>query len=118
MCFGRARVTHVAVVLAVLTAPAVGRADSPPPERPGQAPAAFGNVVVHLDRGGAVRVDGVPMKREAFRDHLTRYLRVTAGKAAVTVHCRADVPFREVFQLLQEIRETGAWRPARLSVRE
>ena len=65
-----------------------------------------------------MRVDGVPMKREAFRDHLTRYLRVTAGRAAVTVHSRADVPFREVFELLQELREMGASHSTRLSVKE
>jgi biopolymer transport protein ExbD len=58
------------------------------------------------------------MKREAFRDYLSRYHRAAAGKGTVTVHCRADVPYREVFQLLQEIREAGAPRSTRISVRE
>jgi biopolymer transport protein ExbD len=118
MCFGPVRPRSVAVVLALLGAPDFGRADGPPLERPGRAPAVFRDIVVHLDGGGVVRVDGVRTKREEVRDHVTRYLRATTGKGTVTVHCRADVPFGEVFQLLEELRAVGAPHSTRLSVRE
>jgi hypothetical protein len=116
MCAGAVHPHTVAAVLALLAAPALGRADGPSHERPGRAPALLRGIVVHLDLGGVVRVDGVRTKREEVPDHVRRYFRATAGKGTVTVHCRADVPFSEVFQLLEEIRAAGA--PPRLSVRE
>ena len=118
MCFGPARPHHVAVMLAVLAAPAFGRANGPPFERPSEAPVTLGNIIVRLGPGGALRVDGVRMRRGAVRAHVTRYLLATGGKGTVIVDCGRDVAFKDVMRLLEEFRDMGApprtrLRPAR-----
>jgi hypothetical protein len=108
MCFGPARPHHVAVMLAVLAAPAFGHANSPPLERPSRAPATLDNLVVRLGPGGALRVDGVRVRQEGVRAHVTRYLWETGGKGTVIVECGRDVAFKDVMRFLEELRDMGA----------
>jgi hypothetical protein len=108
MYFGPARRHHVAVMLAVLGSPAFGRANDPPFERPSGAPVTLDNLVVRLGPGGALRVDGVRVRQEGVRAHVTRYLWETGGKGTVIVECGRGVAYKDVMRLLEELRDMGA----------